>query len=108
MSTTLPPHRQRRRWPWIVAILVLGAAVGIWWYFGPARSQEAAAARRPAGAIPVITAKAESRDMPVKLKANGTVTAVQSTDLRAQITSTVKQVHIREGQNVHKGDLLFT
>jgi hypothetical protein len=26
-------------------------------------------------------------------------------DLRAQITSTVREVHIREGQNVQKGDL---
>lgn len=108
MSTTLPSFKHRRRWPWIVAILVLGAAVGIWWYFGSTKSQEAAAARRPAGAVPVITAKSESRDIPVKLKSNGTVTAVQSVDLRAQITSTVKEVHIREGQNVQKGDLLFT
>jgi RND family efflux transporter MFP subunit len=108
MSTTLPPIRNRRRWPWIVAILVLGAAVAIWWYFGPARSQEAAAARRPAGAIPVVTAKAQSRDVPVRIKANGTVTALQTVDLRAQITSTVKDVHIREGQSVQKGDLLFT
>jgi RND family efflux transporter MFP subunit len=108
MSTAQPPVRHRRRWPWIAAILVLGAAVGIWWYFGSAKSQEAAAARRPAGAIPVVTTKSEARDVPVKLKSNGTVTAVQSVDLRAQITSTVKEVHITEGQNVRKGDLLFT
>lgn len=108
MSTAQLPLRHRRRWPWIVAILVLGAAVGIWWYFGSAKSQEATAARRPAGAIPVVTAKSESRDVPVKLKANGTVTALQSVDLRAQITSTVKDVHIREGQNVQRGDLLFS
>lgn len=108
MSTTLSPPHHRRRWPWIVAILVLGAAVGVWWYFGSAKSQEAAAARRPAGAVLVVTAKSEARDIPVKLKSNGTVTAVQSVDLRAQITSTVKDVLFREGQNVQKGDLLFT
>lgn len=108
MSAAQPPLRHRRRWPWIVTILVLAAAVGVWWYFGSAKSQEATAARRPAGAIPVVTAKSESRDVPVKLKANGTVTALQSVDLRAQITSTVKDVHIREGQNVQKGDLLFS
>jgi RND family efflux transporter MFP subunit len=44
----------------------------------------------------------------VRLSANGTVTALQSVELRAQITSTVKEVHIREGQTVQKGDLLFT
>ena len=108
MSTTQPLARPRRRWPWIAALLVLGAAIGIWWYFGSAKSQEAAAARRPAGAIPVVTAQAEARDVPVKLKANGTVTALQSVDLRAQITATVREVHIREGQGVRKGDLLFS
>jgi RND family efflux transporter MFP subunit len=29
-------------------------------------------------------------------------------DLRAQVTSTVREVHIREGQTVQKGDLLFS
>lgn len=108
MSTAPPLSHHRRRWPWVVAILVLLSAVGIWWYFGSAKSQEAAAARRPAGAIPVVTTKSQSRNVPVKLKSNGTVTAVQTVDLRAQITSTVKEVHITEGQNVRKGDLLFT
>jgi RND family efflux transporter MFP subunit len=56
----------------------------------------------------VVTARAESRDVPVRIKANGTVTALQSVELRAQITSTVREVHIREGQNVQKGDLLFS
>jgi RND family efflux transporter MFP subunit len=106
-NPTLPSRSTRRRWPWIAAIVLVGGGVA-WWWFGASRNQEAQGARRPAGAIPVVTAKAEARDIPVRLKANGTVTALQSVDLRAQITSTVKDVHIREGQNVHKGDLLFT
>jgi len=89
----------------VVVVLAAGAA---WWWSDAAKKQDAQAARRPAGAIPVVTAKSEARDVPVKLKANGTVTAMQSVDLRAQITSTVKEVHIREGQGVQKGALLFT
>ena len=89
----------------VVVVLAAGAA---WWWSDAAKKQDAQAARRPAGAIPVVTAKSEARDVPVKLKANGTVTAMQSVDLRAQITSTVKEVHIREGQGVQKGELLFT
>ena len=46
--------------------------------------------------------------MPVRIRGNGTVTALQSVDLRAQITSTVREVHIREGQNVAKGELLIS
>jgi RND family efflux transporter MFP subunit len=107
MDITLPaPRRSRRKWLLIaIVLLVVGAAAA--WYFGN-KSQDAQAAKRPAGAIPVITAKAETRDVPVRIKANGTVTALQSTDLRAQITSTVTTVHIKEGQTVHTGDLLFS
>jgi len=97
---------RRRRWPWIAGVVIVGAALGSWWWLGSSR-QEAQAKRAPAP-TPVVTARAESRDVPVRIKANGTVTALQSVELRAQITSTVREVHIREGQNVQKGDLLFS
>ncbi len=99
--------RQRRTWPWIVAIVVIAMAGSAWWWQG-ARARAAKAERRPPGAIVVTVARAEARDVPVKLVANGTVTALQSVDLRSQITSTVQQVHIQEGQNVRAGELLFT
>jgi len=88
-----------------VAIVVAVIAAG--WWFGKSKSQEAQAKRAPP-AIPVTTARAEMRDVPVTLKANGTVTALQTVDLRSQVTSTVREVHIREGQNVSKGDLLLS
>ncbi len=100
--------KRRRRWPWAAAFLVALAAGGAWWWSDAAKKQDAQAARRPPGAVPVTTARVETRDVPVRLKANGTVTALQSVELRAQITSTVREVHIREGQSVNKGDLLFS
>src|SRR5512140_869094 len=107
MSTTVTSPRHRRRWPWIVGFLLIVAAIG-WWWLGLARTRDANAARRPAGPVVVVTATAESRDVPVRLAANGTVTALQSVDLRSQITSTVREVHIREGQSVKSGELLFS
>ena len=100
--------KRRRRWPWVTAAAVLIVAGVAWWWSDAAKKQDAQAARRGPGAIPVTTAMAETRDVPVRLTANGTVTALQSVELRAQITSTVREVHIREGQSVQKGDLLFT
>jgi RND family efflux transporter MFP subunit len=106
MSTVPPPVRHRRRWPWIAGAVVVGAALAGWW-FSTSRNPEAKGAARPSSTL-VVTTKAESRDVPVRIKANGTVTALQSTDLRAQVTSTIRDVHIREGQNVNKSDLLFS
>jgi RND family efflux transporter MFP subunit len=104
---TVPPSGKRRRWPLAAAVIVVALAIGAWW-FATSRNQEAKGAARPSAPTVVVTAKAEARDVPVKIKANGTVTAQQTVDLRAQVTSTVREVHIREGQNVAKGDLLFT
>jgi RND family efflux transporter MFP subunit len=47
-------------------------------------------------------------DVPVRLTANGTVTALQSVEVRAQISATIKAVHIKEGQFVKRGERLFS
>jgi RND family efflux transporter MFP subunit len=104
---SVPLSGKRRRWPWAIAVIVVALAIGTWW-FATSRNQEAKGAARPSAPTVVVTTTAEARDVPVKIKANGTVTALQTVDLRAQVTSTVREVHIREGQNVAKGDLLFT
>ena len=101
---TVPQHR---RWPWIAGAAIIGVALAGWLYFGTSRNQEAKGAGRASTTL-VVTTKSESRDVPVKIQANGSVTALQSVDFRPQITSTVTTVHIREGQNVRAGELLFS
>jgi len=56
----------------------------------------------------VVSTSVTQADVAVMLTANGTVSALQSVDVRPQISATVKVVHIKEGQFVHKGDRLFT
>ena len=90
-----------------VVVLALAAGAGGWWYWGQAKAPKAGA-RAGGAAVPVTVATVERRDVPVRLRANGTVVALQSVDIRAQITSTVREVHIREGQSVAKGDLLVS
>lgn len=58
--------------------------------------------------VTVSTALAEQRDYPVRLSANGVISALNTVDVRAQVSSTVSKVHIREGQFVRAGDVLFT
>ena len=105
---TVPASGKRRRWPWFAGAAVLLVAATAWWWTDSSNKQDAQAARKGPGATPVVTATAEARDVPVKIVANGTVTALQSVDLRSQVTSTVREVHIKEGQNVRAGELLFS
>lgn len=88
-------------------VLAALAGTGAWWLSREDKAPRAAAKGGPA-AVPVTVATVERRDFPVRLRANGTVSALQSVDIRPRITSTVREVHIREGQSVAAGDLLFT
>ncbi|HEX4944782.1 MAG TPA: biotin/lipoyl-binding protein, partial [Usitatibacteraceae bacterium] len=97
----------RRRTVAAGLILVLAAALGGWWLSRQDKAPQAAA-KGGGVAVPVTVATVERRDVPVRLLSNGTVVTLQSVDIRAQITSTVREVHIREGQNVAKGDLLVS
>jgi RND family efflux transporter MFP subunit len=74
----------------------------------PAPASAPPAQAAPAAPVTVTTVQAQSRDLPVLLKATGTVTPLASVDVRAQMTSVVSKVHVREGQFVKAGELLFT
>ncbi|MEO8805144.1 MAG: efflux RND transporter periplasmic adaptor subunit [Burkholderiaceae bacterium] len=56
----------------------------------------------------MTTVKAQRRDVEVMLEATGTVTALNSVDIRPQVSSVITKVHIREGQFVKAGEPLFT
>jgi RND family efflux transporter MFP subunit len=60
------------------------------------------------GTISVTTVRAQKRDVDVMLEATGTVTALNSVDIRPQVSSVITRVNIREGQFVKAGDALFT
>lgn len=83
--------------PAAVATLASGAA---------AASAPQAAASAPPVSVTVVPARV--RDVPVQLQATGTVVPVSSVDVRPQVTSVVTRVHVREGQFVKAGELLFT
>ncbi|HEX7437967.1 MAG TPA: efflux RND transporter periplasmic adaptor subunit [Caldimonas sp.] len=76
---------------------------------GAAAPAASGAASGAGGApVPVSSVRAQRRDVDVVLEATGTVTALNSVDVRPQISSVITQVHIREGQFVKQGQLLFT
>ena len=58
--------------------------------------------------VPVETATAERKSMPVRLTALGNVTPMASVAIKTQVDTTITGVHFRDGATVQKGDLLFT
>ena len=73
-----------------------------------AAASAAAASGAGAGTVSVTTVRAQKRDVDVMLETTGTVTALNSVDIRPQVSSVITKVNIREGQFVKAGDVLFT
>lgn len=116
-SASAPASRPARR-ALVIVLLLAAIAVAAWWWWrpggqgaaSPTAAAPAASAASGAGGPPVAVSlvPAERRDVPVLLEATGTVTALNSVDVRPQISSVVTKVHIREGQFVKAGEPLFT
>ncbi len=60
------------------------------------------------GTVPVVTAKAQAKSVPLTLPAVGAGEALSTVQIRAQVTGQLSQIHFAEGQEVKKGQLLFT
>ena len=89
------------------ALLCPAALLCLALLFGCAeKKKDAPKQQRPPA--PVIVAQAARQSVPVQLKAIGSVEPYNSVAIKSQINGQVARVHFREGQDVRKGDLLFT
>jgi membrane fusion protein, multidrug efflux system len=66
---------------------------------GGARSREA---------VPVLVATAVQKAVPVQLRAVGNVEPYTTVSIKSQVTGVLLQAHFKEGQDVKKGQQLFT
>ncbi len=60
------------------------------------------------GPVPVVTAHAVSKAVPVTIPAVGTAEPLATVQIRAQVTGQLSAIHFVEGQDVKKGAPLFT
>jgi len=58
--------------------------------------------------VPVKVATAIQKAVPVQLQAVGTVEAYATVSIKSRVDGQLMGIHFREGQDVKKGDLLFT
>src|SRR4030042_4948182 len=59
-------------------------------------------------AVPVTAGIVIQKDVPVQVRAIGNIEAYSTISVKSQIGGILTRVHFREGQEVNKGDLLFT
>ena len=59
-------------------------------------------------AVPVMVATAVQKAVPLQIRAVGNVEAYTTVSIKSQVTGVLNQAHFKEGQDVKKGQLLFT
>jgi membrane fusion protein, multidrug efflux system len=98
------PGRNSRQIFFIVAGIAfasLAAAIVFWRH----PSSQAAQTTTPPS-VPVTVAQAIARDVPIYSHALGTVQALNTVAIRAQVTGQLVSVNFQQGQEVHQGEVL--
>jgi multidrug efflux system membrane fusion protein len=75
---------------------------------GQGEGQTRGGGGRSREAVPVLVATAIQKAVPVQIRAVGNVEAYTTVSVKRQVTGVLQQAHFKEGQDVKKGQLLFT
>jgi len=95
-----------RWWVWVLAVIVIIAAIILWQRHSS--NSEAKASADPASRPTLIsTATARQGDIGIFLNALGTVTPVYTVTVTSRVQGEITQVYYHEGQMVKKGDPLI-
>lgn len=97
---------QRKLKQLFIGVIIL--AIGVGGYFSFRGKPEQAVQKPRNAAQTVLTARAERKSIPITVTSNGFVTAIDTVEVRPQVQNVVRSVHVREGQEVKAGQLLFT
>ena len=90
----------------LVSVLALSIVIafGLLWLTS---LRSSSAKSRTEDTVPVVTEKARRQDIPVYLNGLGSVQALNTVTVRAQIDGKIIKVNFQEGQDVRAGDLLM-
>ena len=87
----------------LLGLLILGGAAAAVVALWPTPAPEA---RKPVQTVTTTTVR--KQDFPVLMDSTGNTVAASVVDIRPQVTNVVAQVHVKDGQMVRKGELLFS
>lgn len=86
-------------------LIVATVAVATWLVAGsaPDKGRDGGRKRTPVVEVAAVT----QADVPLRIQTSGQVTPLQRLEVRPQISGVVARIHVREGQRVNAGSLLF-
>jgi membrane fusion protein, multidrug efflux system len=100
------PRPRRRTWRTAAAgVALVAAAVLVYVGFAPHRGN--LAAPPPPPVPPVTVSLPLQREVDSRAGFLGQFSAIDRVELRAQVGGTLTEIHFKDGQIVHQGDLLF-
>lgn len=97
-------RKMSKKLPMTIGLLIIGALAYFYW---PGTSGGEVKPSR-SSVQSVRSTIAEQRTVPLTVQANGYVSAFNTVEVRPQVQNIVREVHVKEGQEVRSGQLLFT
>jgi RND family efflux transporter MFP subunit len=92
---------KRFKWRILLILIVLYAGLKTYDYFFPVT-------KKTGGPQTITSIVVEKKDIPLIIEATGTIVSNSIVDIRPMVTNTVAKIHIKDGQEVKAGQLLFT
>jgi len=103
MSTSTKGGKSRRIVFTLAGLAIVAVVAGV---VGHRLMKSQAARAAPPPSVPVTATSVEQRDVPIFYDALGTVMALNTVQIRAQVNGQLVSVDFRQGQDVRKGDVL--
>jgi RND family efflux transporter MFP subunit len=101
-----PAPRRRRTWRTAAVVVVaVFALFALYLGLGTHKGGQAVALAPPV--LPVTVSEPLQREVDSRAGFLGQFSAIDRVELRAQVGGTLTEIHFKDGQIVHKGDLLF-
>jgi multidrug efflux system membrane fusion protein len=111
-AKTAKPGGSGWRWFWLLVLAMVCA--GAWYTWSKGGLTPAAAGSVPpskgkkgGGAVPVVAVKARKSNIGVYINGLGNVTPIYTDMVKSRVDGELMEVHFKEGDTVHKGDLLI-
>ncbi|MBU3622058.1 efflux RND transporter periplasmic adaptor subunit [Polynucleobacter sp. CS-Odin-A6] len=98
---TVKAFALKYKWRILIVLVVLYAGSKAYDYFFPA-------AEKKGGVVTITSVVVDKKEIPLVIEATGTIVSNSIVDIRPMVTNTVAKIHIKDGEEVKEGQLLFT